>query len=31
MESVFEGKDTKGVPVIVDANVGKSWGSLKRV
>jgi len=31
MESVFEGKDTKGVPVIVDANVGKSWGSLKRM
>lgn len=31
MESVFEGKETRGVPVIVDANVGRSWGELKRL
>lgn len=28
MESVFEGKETRGVPVIVDASVGRSWGLL---
>lgn len=31
MESVFEGKNTKGVPIIVDASAGKNWGEMKRV
>lgn len=31
MQSVLSDKDTKEVPVLVDANVGKSWGDLKLV
>jgi len=29
MEGVFEGKDTQGVPVITEVEVGKNWGEME--
>jgi DNA polymerase-1 len=31
MESVLTPKDTKGVPILVEASVGKNWGELKKI
>jgi DNA polymerase-1 len=31
MESVISIKDTKGVPILVDASYGPNWGSLKKM
>ncbi len=28
MESVFEGKDTQGVPVITEVEIGNNWGEM---
>lgn len=29
MEEVFEGKDTQGVPVITEVEVGQNWGEME--
>lgn len=29
MEEVFEGKDTQGVPVVTEVEVGKNWGEME--
>jgi len=31
MEEGITGKDTRGVPIIVDASVGKRWSDMKRI
>ncbi|MEK7087890.1 MAG: DNA polymerase [Patescibacteria group bacterium] len=31
MESVLTSKETKGIPLVADASVGKSWGDLKKL
>ncbi len=29
MENILDKKQTKGIPILVEANIGKSWGDLK--
>ncbi|MFT5352748.1 MAG: DNA polymerase-1, partial [Candidatus Paceibacteria bacterium] len=31
MEGVMKDKDTKGVPILVDASCGKNWGEMKEI
>ena len=31
MESVLTSKETKGIPIIVDALAGRSWGELQKI
>lgn len=31
MEGVMDSKDTKGVPIVAEANVGKNWNDMKRI
>jgi DNA polymerase I len=31
MESVCEGRETHGVPVVAEANVGENWNDVERI